>query len=160
MSALLVLRCCMFRSEEHTSELQSRFGISYAVFCLKKKIDATRPRRVRRFLQVSTYEQWVAPTQPRRATPPNSSRAPATPLTGSTAFFLFFFNDTATTEIYTFPYTTLFRSHLHPGRAWHRSGDRLGPRSCLAFPHPRSEEHTSELQSRFGISYAVFCLTK
>src|ERR1043166_7340835 len=23
---------------------------------------------------------------------------------------------------------------------------------------PRSEEHTSELQSRFGISYAVFCL--
>src|ERR1043166_3469277 len=27
----------MDRSEEHTSELQSRFGISYAVFCLKKK---------------------------------------------------------------------------------------------------------------------------
>src|ERR1043166_4957961 len=26
------------RSEEHTSELQSRFGISYAVFCLKKKM--------------------------------------------------------------------------------------------------------------------------
>src|ERR1043166_5471057 len=25
------------RSEEHTSELQSRFGISYAVFCLKKR---------------------------------------------------------------------------------------------------------------------------
>jgi len=25
------------RSEEHTSELQSRFGISYAVFCLKTK---------------------------------------------------------------------------------------------------------------------------
>src|ERR1043166_9772117 len=24
------------RSEEHTSELQSRFGISYAVFCLQK----------------------------------------------------------------------------------------------------------------------------
>src|ERR1043166_7690552 len=27
----------LHRSEEHTSELQSRFGISYAVFCLKKK---------------------------------------------------------------------------------------------------------------------------
>ena len=26
-----------FRSEEHTSELQSRPHISYAVFCLKKK---------------------------------------------------------------------------------------------------------------------------
>src|ERR1043166_4493582 len=28
--------CAEHRSEEHTSELQSRFGISYAVFCLKK----------------------------------------------------------------------------------------------------------------------------
>jgi len=27
----------VIRSEEHTSELQSRFGISYAVFCLKKE---------------------------------------------------------------------------------------------------------------------------
>src|SRR5438128_11820025 len=27
-------------------------------------------------------------------------------------FFFFFFNDTATTEIYTLPYTTLFRSRL------------------------------------------------
>src|SRR3546814_10682335 len=27
----------MFRSEEHTSELQSLMRISYAVFCLKKK---------------------------------------------------------------------------------------------------------------------------
>jgi len=26
-----------FRSEEHTSELQSRFGSSYAVFCLKQQ---------------------------------------------------------------------------------------------------------------------------
>src|ERR1043165_337019 len=30
-------RFTMFRSEEHTSELQSRGLISYAVFCLKKK---------------------------------------------------------------------------------------------------------------------------
>src|SRR3546814_1351336 len=30
------LDCC-FRSEEHTSELQSLMRISYAVFCLKKK---------------------------------------------------------------------------------------------------------------------------
>src|SRR3546814_9963995 len=28
----------LFRSEEHTSELQSLMRISYAVFCLKKKI--------------------------------------------------------------------------------------------------------------------------
>src|SRR3546814_2698071 len=30
-------RCLVFRSEEHTSELQSLMRISYAVFCLKKK---------------------------------------------------------------------------------------------------------------------------
>src|SRR3546814_6280493 len=28
---------CIYRSEEHTSELQSLMRISYAVFCLKKK---------------------------------------------------------------------------------------------------------------------------
>src|SRR3546814_4037804 len=31
-------RLIFFRSEEHTSELQSLMRISYAVFCLKKKI--------------------------------------------------------------------------------------------------------------------------
>src|SRR3546814_1706563 len=31
-----------FRSEEHTSELQSLMSISYAVFCLKQKIENTR----------------------------------------------------------------------------------------------------------------------
>src|SRR3546814_7796041 len=30
-------RDCLWRSEEHTSELQSLMRISYAVFCLKKK---------------------------------------------------------------------------------------------------------------------------
>src|SRR3546814_10907074 len=31
----------LFRSEEHTSELQSLMRISYAVFCLKKKTNKT-----------------------------------------------------------------------------------------------------------------------
>src|SRR3546814_7696618 len=36
---ILVVACCEERrSEEHTSELQSLMRISYAVFCLKKKI--------------------------------------------------------------------------------------------------------------------------
>src|SRR3546814_4821393 len=33
------------RSEEHTSELQSLMRISYAVFCLKKKIQTTSRHR-------------------------------------------------------------------------------------------------------------------
>src|SRR3546814_4996562 len=34
----LIALTCLGRSEEHTSELQSLMRISYAVFCLKKKI--------------------------------------------------------------------------------------------------------------------------
>src|SRR3546814_6655369 len=38
---LLVATVMGSRSEEHTSELQSLMRISYAVFCLKKKIKVT-----------------------------------------------------------------------------------------------------------------------
>src|SRR3546814_3946202 len=37
--AAQVVQRCADRSEEHTSELQSLMRISYAVFCLKKKIN-------------------------------------------------------------------------------------------------------------------------
>src|ERR1051326_9478139 len=54
-----------------------------------------------------------------------------------------------------FPYTTLFRSThlLFSARfpSW---------TSWVRVPSPRSEEHTSELQSHSFISYAVFCLKK
>src|ERR1043166_8314451 len=54
-----------------------------------------------------------------------------------------------------FPYTTLFRSLSAPQLfVYGLHGFWCVPRNC------RSEEHTSELQSRFGISYAVFCLKK
>src|SRR3546814_2066710 len=85
-----------------------------------------------------------------------------------------------------FPYTTLFRSpaevrrggvphrarrplgHPHrrgaahlaaPGRDRHRSRAPVAVRG-LHVVLPRSEEHTSELQSLMRISYAVFCLKK
>src|SRR5687768_18266470 len=80
-------------------------------------------------------------------------------------FFLSFcfFNDTATTEIYTLSYTTLFRSGAAPpapasnGRAGpvRRCATRApGPRSATAAAPGspcRSEEHTSELQSRLHL---------
>src|SRR3546814_8382441 len=101
--------------------------------------------------------------------------------------YLFFFNDTATTEIYTyytlFPYTTLFRSpcRWRPKQRANRSHPRsAAPRGATASARTptaparrcrsgrafcnvradRSEEHTSELQSLMRISYAVFCLKK
>src|SRR3546814_2615967 len=72
-----------------------------------------------------------------------------------------------------FPYTTLFRSTTIT--AWctmvkRENEHRPVPDPALAllarlvdaFPDlvPRSEEHTSELQSLMRISYAVFCLKK
>src|SRR3546814_1674818 len=78
-----------------------------------------------------------------------------------------------------FPYTTLFRSaqlYAEPGIE-RRGGQpvsapvtvganalrgeaelRVGERAVVL--RPRSEEHTSELQSLMRISYAVFCLKK
>src|SRR3546814_16093917 len=91
--------------------------------------------------------------------------------------FLFFFlmirrppRSTRTDTL--FPYTTLFRSgrflYAAPADA---SGHTVvdfnesynPPCAMNAFstcPLPRSEEHTSELQSLMRISYAVFCLKK
>src|SRR3546814_4165908 len=82
-----------------------------------------------------------------------------------------------------FPYTTLFRSPLRslggsvrahgPGSPdpdfGARRGQRDAPWSILGLDahrlghmdrYPRSEEHTSELQSLMRTSYAVFCLKK
>src|SRR5476651_2843598 len=42
-----------------------------------------------------------------------------------------------------FPYTTLFRSRINPDR-----GGKPPPRSANSTKYRRSEEHTSELQSR------------
>src|SRR3546814_9780104 len=77
-----------------------------------------------------------------------------------------------------FPYTTLFRSAdpdirrfvdaINAAYAEHAApaGASMAVRRALA-EHlydnpdlPRSEEHTSELQSLMRISYAVFCLKK
>src|SRR5213075_3402904 len=76
------------------------------------------------------------------------------PKTAPLFFFLMIRRPPRSTQQGTlFPYTTLFRSGLDP----RRSG-RDGP--CRRERRARSEEHTSELQSRLVISYAVFCLKK
>src|SRR3546814_10545168 len=73
-----------------------------------------------------------------------------------------------------FPYTTLFRSQPRAASARRpppspargtieREAGRHArpglPKKAVP-PAPRSEEHTSELQSLMRISYAVFCLKK
>src|SRR3546814_5944732 len=58
-------------------------------------------------------------------------------------------------------------SDLHPSVPRQPQGQFHWGRNCAAPPlptpesaRPRSEEHTSELQSLMRISYAVFCLKK
>src|SRR3546814_9039757 len=82
---------------------------------------------------------------------------------------LCFFNDTATTEIYTLTHSfpTRRSSDLQPCSSSPISV-RLASADSVVLPVPerpkktalRSEEHTSELQSLMRISYAVFCLKK
>src|SRR3546814_13510525 len=90
-----------------------------------------------------------------------------------------FFNDTATTEIYTYLHTL----SLHDALPIYNHGDikeaygpfqeggdgdligrvqygRRGAPRLRRLPGQRSEEHKSELQSLMRISYAVFCLKK
>src|SRR5256885_11670141 len=63
------------------------------------------------------------------------------------ASIFFFFNDTATTEIYTLS----LHDALPISSSWPvvriRNGDRLLPFRVRSHATPRSEEHTSELQS-------------
>src|SRR6059058_1989669 len=77
-------------------------------------------------------------------------------------FFVFFFNHSATTDIY----TSLHTLSLHDALPIFFVSYVLSPirlrRKHWVSSHSeyRSEEHTSELQSRNDNSYAVFCLKK
>src|SRR5205814_9766369 len=73
-------------------------------------------------------------------------------------FPFFFFNDTATPEIYTLSlHDALPISRKNPARG--RSGGSPAPR-CAARASPRDRKSTRLNSSHLGISYAVFCLKK
>src|SRR6266536_2204300 len=83
------------RSEEHTSELQSRVDVVCRILLEKKKIMTISP--------VVQEEESVPPPIPKRfveGTGPQIT-AHARPPINWEQFMGFFFNDTATTEIYT-----------------------------------------------------------
>src|SRR3712207_7002076 len=87
--------------------------------------------------------------------------------------FIFFFNDTATTEIYTLslhdalPISPTYR-HQGPGtgtaptrRSVRRSGVRVRHASAGSCGTPRADRKSTRLNSSHAnISYAVFCLKK
>src|SRR5450830_1001941 len=125
------------RSEEHTSELQSRFDLVCRLLLEKKK--------TRRACCASWRSWWVWPVR-------DTSRSAWYGNADGFQYVLtfFFFNDTATTEIYTLSlHDALPISAGAPRR--HRSPRRSRPARQAGSGRPRSEEHTSELQSRFDL---------
>src|SRR6266536_3054839 len=77
--------CCPARSEEHTSELQSRVDLVCRLLLEKKN-------------SVNPGPGLHPPAGPHRPGPVRPAASPCSLVLGS---LLFFFNDTATTEIYT-----------------------------------------------------------
>src|SRR5450432_1741325 len=120
----------VYRSEEHTSELQSRSDLVCRLLLEKKKKGARA--------------RGLDPFQ-------TSGGTTTMPLDiGDTLFrnLVVFFNDPATTEIYTLSLHDALPIWLgcrSCGPCWTRCP--VGPRGPAAAP-ARSEEHTSELQSR------------
>src|SRR5205809_1930897 len=69
-------------------------------------------------------------------------------------YYFFFFNDTATTEIYTLSLhdaLPISKSSDIRSACWTRTFTARTCRSCLVRRKSRSEEHTSELQSRLHL---------
>src|SRR5213594_1232793 len=105
------------RSEEHTSELQSRTLISYAVFCLKKK----KKKKDYSFTCVYLFIY----TTLNRSNSNIITIILQSYLKTSLSYLLFFFffflmirRPPRSTQAFTlFPYTTLFRSRLERGGA-------------------------------------------
>src|SRR5450830_1921326 len=152
-SARGILRGTGNRSEEHTSELQSRFDIVCRLLLEKKK-------------ELTTFTQTKCDRHNHRdqykGRHQNRAQTDATCLhqlifTFYAFSFIFFFNDTATTEIYTLS--------LHDALPiWPSARRSLGLRPTRP-PGRRSgawsdRKSTRLNSSHVSISYAVFCLKK
>src|SRR6056300_390569 len=99
-----------WRSEEHTSELQSHSEISYAVFCLKKKKKKLKNKTAKYFFRIKINHKQISHLLFIFFSFSRSN----TLYTCSFLFFFFFLmirRPPRSTLILTlFPYTTLFRS--------------------------------------------------
>src|SRR5215467_3235968 len=98
-----------YRSEEHTSELQSPCNLVCRLLLEKKKNLLTES------LSINCNKLCQGTSELREFQTLESFERSAVRFfgfcqrEGSRYVFFFFFNDTATTDIYTLPYTTLFR---------------------------------------------------
>src|SRR6266704_931336 len=139
------------RSEEHTSELQSRFDLVCRLLLEKKKKILRRAYAGMNSLEDTVQRRHVSKALtafPLQTAPLYTNKYIL--LTRNSLFF--FFNDTPTTEIYTLS--------LHDALPISRALSQAERAEILGVLHAerfvdqapaRSEEHTSELQSRFDL---------
>src|ERR1039457_522 len=136
--------CGNWRSEEHTSELQSPCNLVCRLLLEKKKKHTKRKTQTQTLTQTPPQQPTTRTAATAHAARPDPNNKDTIHISHSLIFF-FFFNDTATTEIYTLS--------LHDALPIWITGITDG-KSVLGYTYPgtgehehRSEEHTSELQS-------------
>src|SRR5258708_4947213 len=147
------LRLYAFIDRKSTRLNSSHQIISYAVFCLKKKKNiSSNSLDCVQYSVNMLYTLHCAATTVRWLL----SAFCCLPTARTLFFIFFFFNDTATTEIYPlslhdalpiFPRAPRAALHREEGRPAARPEDRPRAREPEALRVHRSEEHTSELQS-------------
>src|SRR6266571_122558 len=133
------------RSEEHTSELQSHVNIVCRLLLEKKKKHDSCHQRESKNKEQQLEFHSVSP-QVCRDTPGFQCSNPCPGRLSFPPFF--FFNDTATTEIYTLSLHDALPISRMPPLRWPR---RSPPAPRRRTASGRSEEHTSELQSHVNL---------
>src|SRR6478672_3470101 len=145
------------RSEEHTSELQSRSDLVCRLLLEKKKINLLGPHGLELSGHLVQRSRLAvgAPDHDCALYPGNNEfGAPTSPTRG----IVFFFNDTATTEIYTLSlHVALPISRAATSRA---SAARSSGLQRSDSRPARDRKSTRLNSSHDQISYAVFCLKK
>src|SRR6266480_4738110 len=127
--------CRTRRSEEHTSELQSHVNLVCRLLLEKKKNDPQ-------------------PACDRLCPPPHAHYCQR-----DLILYFFFFNDTATTEIYTLSLHDALPISVALSYPFGYSFT-LGPLLRAGVPFRRDRKSTRLNSSHMSISYAVFCLKK
>src|SRR6202048_2579478 len=141
-----------YRSEEHTSELQSRVDLVCRLLLEKKRLGQrkTAGQGVRGGLDTTDCCAKHSALTSRKTRPKSSPAGVRSSICRSQ---LFFFNDTATTEIYTLSLPDALPISIDAlGRAFAETAGKIvnDPKQDVR-TLPRSEEHTSELQSRVDL---------
>src|SRR5260363_345 len=134
--------------------------ISYAVFCLKKKIRVFFPsisvclskQKGKKEISNSRERNVPAPLRSHKHMNENGVM--------HESVFIFFFNDTATTETYTLSLHDALPIYGDAVAVAHQLGEHLGARHHRHAAIQRDRKSTRLNSSHQIISYAVFCLKK